>query len=162
MTGTLPRTAALVLAGIALTAGCTGPQARPLSADDTVRAAQRVLTDRCLREQGLAPPRPGQKPPPKAEQRRVVAALFGGGSAELRVELPTGFVVRRHTDGCLAAAQQRLYGDQPRWFRVSTTVDNLKSKAPQPDRAAYQVLREKALVNARAVLSSAQAKGTSP
>ncbi|SDJ59662.1 hypothetical protein [Streptomyces indicus] len=152
----------VVLGLLACAAGCAQTRARPLTPDDTVRAAQLLLTDRCLRAQGLAPPRPGQPPPSKAEQRRVVTALFGAGRAELRVELPNGYVVRRHTDGCLAAAQQRLYGDQPRWFAVSTTVDNLKSKAPQPDRAAYAVLREKALANARAVLNSARTKGTSP
>ncbi|MBC9712895.1 hypothetical protein H9Y04_09970 [Streptomyces sp. TRM66268-LWL] len=151
------RTAAVVLlAAVGLLTGCGAPpQATPLSPDDTVRAAQLVLTDRCLLRKGLTPPRPDASAPPAAERRRVVRALFGAGRTELRVELPNGYVVRRHTDGCLAAAQQRLYGDQPRWFKVSTTVDNLKSKAPRSDRDAYEALRSLAVQNARAVLNSA-------
>ncbi|NGO78146.1 hypothetical protein G6045_21115 [Streptomyces sp. YC504] len=161
---TSPRTTiAALLAAVCLLSGCgTQRQALPLSPDDTVRAAQLVLTDRCLHRQGLTPPRPDRSPPPAAERRRVVRALFGAGRTELRVRLPNGYVVRRHTDGCLAAAQQRLYGDQPRWFKVSTTVDNLKSKAPRGDRAAYAELRSLAVRNARAVLSSTFAKGTTP
>ncbi|MER7172571.1 hypothetical protein [Streptomyces mesophilus] len=159
---TSPRTAAAaLLAAVCLLSGCGTQRPAPLSPDDTVRAAQLVLTDRCLLRRGLTPPRPDSGPPPAAERRRVVRALFGAGPTELRVRLPNGYVVRRHTDGCLAAAQQRLYGDQPRWFRVSTTVDNLKSKAPHGDRVAYEALRSLAVRNARAVLDSAFAKGTS-
>jgi hypothetical protein len=44
----------------------------------------------------------------------------------LSLRLTTGHVVRAHTDGCLAAAQRRLYGDQRRWFRASVVVNNLR------------------------------------
>ncbi|WP_199550088.1 hypothetical protein [Streptomyces sp. N35] len=157
---TLRATAVALCAAVCLLSGCGTQRPAPLSPDDTVRAAQLVLTDRCLLRQGLTPPRHDRSPPPAAERRRVVRALFGAGRPELRVRLPNGYVVRRHTDGCLAAAQQRLYGDQPRWFTVSTTVDNLKSRAPQGDRVAYEALRSLAVRNARDVLDSAFAKGT--
>ncbi|MFI6943802.1 hypothetical protein ACIBI4_31430 [Streptomyces sp. NPDC050418] len=146
-------TAVTLLTGSLLT-GCAERRGTPLSPDDTVRAAQLLLTEQCLIRQGLTPPRPGSTPPPEAERRQVVKALFGAGQTELRVRLPNGYVVRRHTDGCLASAQQRLYGDQPRWFKVSTTVDNLKSKAPRDDRLAYKALRARAVQNARALLGS--------
>ncbi|HET9379758.1 MAG TPA: hypothetical protein VFP69_02855 [Streptomyces sp.] len=134
--------------------------AAPLGAADTVAAAQVLLTDRCLTRQGLTPPRPGQEPPGRREQRRVSDALFGTGRAELSLRLPSGHEVRQHTDGCLARAQQRLYGDQKRWFRASTTVNNLKSRAPASERTAYRELRAHAVRTARSVLRSAHEKGT--
>ncbi len=153
--------ACALLTGALLLSACAPRQAAtPLSPDDTVRAAQLVLTDRCLTRQGLTPPRPGQQKPSAAEQRRVVRALFGAGRAELAVRLPSGHTVRRHTDGCLAAAQSRLYGDLPRWFEVSATVGNLRSKAPRGDRIAYEALRAEGLKNAKAVLNSTIRKGT--
>ncbi|MFI0813173.1 hypothetical protein [Streptomyces echinatus] len=113
--------------------GCAGRTDRTgrieLSADDTIKAAQLYLTDRCLERQGLTPPRPGGRQRGEAEQRRVGEALFGAGPAELSVSLPTGYRVRAHTDGCLAAAQRTLYGDQRAWFRVSTIVGNLEPEA---------------------------------
>lgn len=144
----------------ALTA-CTGPRATPLSPDDTVKAAQLLLTDRCLTRQGLTPPRPGQRPPGAVEQRRLSAALFGTGRAELALTLPSGHTFRQHTDGCLARAQQRLYGDQERWFRASTTVNNLKSRAPEGERTAYRELRAHAVRTAQSLLlQSAHEKGS--
>ncbi|WP_164716065.1 hypothetical protein [Streptomyces sp. WAC 06738] len=129
--------------GVALAlAGCASPPAPappPLGDDDSVRAAQQLLTDRCLVRQGLTPPRPGQPPRGKQEQREVAAALFGAGEAELTEELPTGYVVRAHTDGCLAGAQRALYGDQERWFRASTVVNNLKAIAAYEDRSLAAV-----------------------
>lgn len=106
----------------------TAPTTRP-SPDDLIKTATQRLTDACLTEKGLVPPRPGRSPLPAAEQQRVDGALFGTGRAELSLELPTGYVVRAHTDGCLAAAQRRLYGDQRRWFRVSVIVGNLRPEA---------------------------------
>ncbi|WP_409375069.1 hypothetical protein [Streptomyces justiciae] len=142
--------AALCLA--AWVTGCGGPRepAVSLSPDDTLKAAQVLLTDRCLTRQGLTPPRPGGPPASTA----VDHALFGTGRAELTLELPSGHVVGQHTDGCLAAAQRRLYGDQRRWFRAVTLVNNLKSRAPREDRAAYQELRAHGLTEARALLSA--------
>ncbi|UQX00677.1 hypothetical protein [Streptomyces sp. RerS4] len=135
-------------------------------ADDVIKAATRHLTDACLTRQGLTPPRPGQSPPPADErQRRVSDALFGAGPTELSLSLPTGHVVRAHTDGCLAAAQQRLYGDQARWFRTSVVVNNLEPEAAHTHRdlaevrarhraeiADWQRLRAHALSEATALL----------
>lgn len=120
----------LLAASIWLVGGCADQpdRSRP-PADDVVKAAQQLLTDRCLTDQGLTPPRPGQRPPSPAEGRQVAEAMFGTGAAELSLTLPTGYVVRAHTDGCLATAQQALYGDQKLWFRVSTIVNNLQPEA---------------------------------
>ncbi|MHC5907944.1 hypothetical protein ACVNF4_29245 [Streptomyces sp. S6] len=110
--------------------GCANsPASRPLSPDDTVKAAQQALTDRCLTRQGLTPPRPGPQPGSTEEQQRVADALFGRPPAELSLTLAGGISVRAHTDGCLAAAQRTLYGDEKRWFQVYTVVNNLKAEA---------------------------------
>ncbi|MEB8339127.1 hypothetical protein [Streptomyces endophyticus] len=107
--------------------------------DDTIRAATLALTDRCLTRQGLTPPRPGKRPANRAEEQRVAAALFGSPPAELSLTLANGIPVRAHTDGCLAAAQRTLYGDQKRWFRVSTVVNNLKPEAAHRDLSLASV-----------------------
>ncbi|MFJ2745183.1 hypothetical protein ACIO3O_36625 [Streptomyces sp. NPDC087440] len=139
--------------------GCAGRGAPPvvLGPDDTVKAAQQLLTDRCLARQGLVPPRPGAAAPPPEQAGRVVGALFGTGRAELSLTLPGGQVIRQHSDGCLAAAQRRLYGDQKRWFLVSTRVNNLRSAAPAADRAEHRRLRERALERSRALLAASGA-----
>ncbi|CAL9327002.1 hypothetical protein [Streptomyces sp. SudanB52_2052] len=152
--------AVALLAPLTIVTACAAPKTPPLGADDTVRAAQVLLTDHCLTRQGLTPPRPGQRPTDTEEQRRVTDALFGTGRAELTLTLPSGHEVRQHTDGCLARAQQRLYGDQERWFRASTTVNNLKDKAPAGERTAYRELRAHAVRTARTILQSAHEKGT--
>ncbi|BBC35366.1 hypothetical protein SGFS_066600 [Streptomyces graminofaciens] len=133
-------TAALLL--LLLTAGpltsCTdAPPHRP-APDDVIKAATQHLTDACLARRGLTPPRPGQSPPPKASHK-VTEALFGAGEAELSVRLTTGYVVRAHTDGCLASAQRRLYGDQRRWFRTSVIVNNLGPEAAHSHRTLAEV-----------------------
>lgn len=163
-----PRTtavAALLLASGLFLTGCT--EAAHLSPDDVIKAATQKLTDDCLARQGLTPPRPGTPTPSAAEQRRVSDALFGAGEPELSLRLPTGYVVRAHTDGCLAAAQQRLYGDQRRWFRTSVIVDNLRPEADKTHRtlaevrarhraeiAEWQRLRAHALTEATALLTT--------
>ena len=135
-----PRTAAaaaiLLASGLFLT-GCA--KTAHLSPDDVIKAATQKLTDDCLARQGLSPPRPGQPAPPAAEQQRISDALFGAGNAQLSLRLPTGYVVRAHTDGCLAAAQQRLYGDQRRWFRTSVIVTNLQPEAEKTHRTLAEV-----------------------
>nr|WP_240929744.1 hypothetical protein [Streptomyces coryli] len=137
-----------------------------MSPQDTIKAAQQQLTDRCLRDQGLTPPRPGaaRKAASSARTQQLADALYGTGRAELSLELPSGHVISQHTDGCLAQAQRKLYGDQPRWFRSSTTVGNLKSAAPAADRDTYDQLRAHALHRARTLLTSAPPapKGTRP
>lgn len=157
-----------LLAAATLLTGCGAPREPSVSLGpaDTVKAAQLLLTDDCLTRQGLTPPRPKtQRSVSTAEGRRVDDALFGTGAAELSLTLPSGHVVSQHTDGCLAAALEQLYGDQRRWFHVSTTVNNLKSKAPPRDRAAYRELRQRAVERARSLLTTStttteQAKGT--
>lgn len=62
------------------------------------------------------------------ERRRAYeTALFGTEAATASVTIPTGDVVTTSTDGCLATAQDRLYGDVRRWFRVMTITNNLAS-----------------------------------
>ncbi|MBM9617834.1 hypothetical protein [Streptomyces zhihengii] len=123
-----PRAVLTALVLLVCTAACAAPPAPPRP-DDVVRAAQLRLTDACLTRQGLTPPRPGAAPPPEREALRVSDALFGAGSAELSLTLATGHEIRAHTDGCLAAAHRRLYGDERAWFRASAVVNNLKAEA---------------------------------
>ncbi|MEV4439969.1 hypothetical protein AB0K09_13245 [Streptomyces sp. NPDC049577] len=130
--------AAGLLAGLLLT-GCSTPEPRQPAPDEVIKAATRLLTDACLTRQGLTPPRPGQTAPSAPDQQRVTDALFGRPPAELTVTLSTGYVVRAHTDGCLAAAQQRLYGDQRRWFRASVIVNNLRAEADHTHRGLAEV-----------------------
>lgn len=152
-----------------LAVGCAPSAGRTssLAPDDMIKAAQQQLTETCLTRKGLTPPRPGSRPASTAEQQRVTRALFGTGRAELSLTLPTGHSVRAHTDGCLASAQRTLYGDQRRWFRVSTVVNNFKPEAAfrdQPlteirdrhrtDLAEWRRLRARALINAKAHLQS--------
>lgn len=82
-----------------------------------IKAAQKLLTDRCMAARGAAGPPAAQR------------ALFGSGPAELSLTLATGYTVRAHTDGCLAEALRFLYGDQARWFRAEVTVNNLRPEA---------------------------------
>uniref|UniRef100_A0AAU2V675 Lipoprotein n=1 Tax=Streptomyces sp. NBC_00003 TaxID=2903608 RepID=A0AAU2V675_9ACTN len=156
-----------------LAVGCSGPappENRP-DPDDIIKAATQRLTDHCLSRQGLAPPRPGRSPTPE-QQQKVSAALFGAGPAQLSVGLPTGYVVRAHTDGCLAAAQQRLYGDQPGWFRASVIVNNFQPEADHNHQSLAEVrarhpaeiadferLRAHALSQATALLSNSTTTG---
>ncbi|WP_369779556.1 hypothetical protein [Streptomyces sp. R33] len=169
-----PRSAAglLPLLGCLLT-GCSA--AAPVPApDETIKAATRALTDACLMRQGLTPPHPGESPPPTDEQQ-ITAALFGKGPTELSLTLPTGYVVRAHTDGCLGAAQQRLYGDQRRWFRVSVIVNNLEAEASHTHRPLSEVrdrhradladwhrMRTRALSEATTVLNQPPFQGDMP
>ncbi|MBO1330612.1 hypothetical protein [Streptomyces sp. VRA16 Mangrove soil] len=130
---------ALVVGALLLT-GCTSRPERPaLATDDTIKAAQQALTDRCLTDRGLTPPRPGRHAKSEADERRVADALFGTPPAELSLTLANGIPVRAHTDGCLAAAQRTLYGDERRWFEVSTVVNNLRPEAAYRHRSLASV-----------------------
>ncbi|MEU3724501.1 hypothetical protein [Streptomyces sp. NPDC031705] len=160
----------------AVLTGCGGAGPGPGGdPDELIKAATRRLTDACLVRQGLVPPSPGPGRPPGSDDRRVSEALFGAGPAELSLALPTGYVVRAHTDGCLAAAQQRLYGDQPGWFRASVVVNNLEPEAARTRRdltevrarhraeiADWQRLRAHALTEATTVLDTPPPKGNPP
>ncbi|MEV5238941.1 hypothetical protein AB0K89_07490 [Streptomyces cinnamoneus] len=169
------RVIAATALGIALLTGCGAEPAPWPAPDEVIKAATQVLTDACLARQGVTPPQPGQSPPPAEAQRRASDALFGTGPAELSVTLPTGYVVRAHTDGCLAAAQQRLYGDQRRWFRASVIVNNLGPEAAHTHRsiaevrtrhraeiADWQRLRAHALAGATTLLDHTSPKGAPP
>ncbi|MFF7925346.1 hypothetical protein ACFZDP_29895 [Streptomyces mirabilis] len=142
--------AAAALAVLALT-GCSTATAQravpPLprterDRDDLIDAAQQVLVDRCLARQGLtlpnasAPQDHGVSAPQDhrasaPQDRRLQSALFGRGDPELSVTLATGYTVTAHTDGCLAAAERDLYGDQRLWFRTRVVVNNLRAEAQQ-------------------------------
>ncbi|MEW2371782.1 hypothetical protein AB0940_20820 [Streptomyces sp. NPDC006656] len=168
--------AALAVASGALLTGCAaGPPGHAADPDEVIKAATQRLTDACLTRQGLVPPRSGEGSRPGTDDARVSAALFGAGPAELSLALPTGYVVRAHTDGCLAAAQQRLYGDQPGWFRASVVVNNLRPEAAHTHQdlsevrtrhraeiADWQRLRAHALTEATTVLRTPQPKGNPP
>ncbi|TCR23798.1 hypothetical protein [Streptomyces sp. BK205] len=149
------RTAAAVAVLTLLTASACALHPAP-GADDVIKAATRKLTDDCLTRQGLSP---------ESDRQRVADALFGTGPAELSLRLPTGYTVRAHTDGCLAAAQRRLYGDQDRWFHTSVVVNNLQPEAARTGRPLSEVraahraeltewrrLRARALTQATALL----------
>ncbi|GAA0289009.1 hypothetical protein GCM10010302_29180 [Streptomyces polychromogenes] len=168
--------ACALAAACALLTGCAGraPE-RTADPDEVIKAATERLTDACLIRQGLVPPRSGAARLPGTDERRVDAALFGTGPAELSLTLPTGYVVRAHTDGCLAAAQRRLYGDQPGWFRASVVVNNLGPEADHTHRdlaevrarhhdeiAEWQRLRAHALTEATTVLKNPPPKGNPP
>ncbi|MEU5340149.1 MULTISPECIES: hypothetical protein [unclassified Streptomyces] len=101
--------------------------------DDLIKAAQQVLVERCLAGRGLSSKvavgerqRDGKG---DAADRRMQDALFGRGRPELSITLATGYTVKAHTDGCLAAAQRELYGDERRWFRAEVVVNNLRAEA---------------------------------
>ncbi|WP_424216528.1 hypothetical protein ACN20G_30820 (plasmid) [Streptomyces sp. BI20] len=177
---TAPLTALMVLAagllGCAPAAGPAGPSG-PDPVDATIRAATVRLTDACLRERGLTPPvaRPSAAAAAPPEDARVTWALFGAGPAELSLTLAGGQTVRAHTDGCLAGAQRRLYGDEAAWFRASVVVNNLDAQAVtgtgrdpaaahaeavarhRPEIEAHAALRARAYREARDLLSTPSA-----
>ncbi|MFH8259039.1 hypothetical protein [Streptomyces roseolus] len=132
----LARRALPAAAALALLTGCTsvhpdapGPPAVPAgraAQDALLRAAESRLVDGCLADRGI---RATAEPRAPAGDRALQAALFGTGPRELSVTLATGATVTAHSDGCLAAAKDRLYGDQRRWFQVQVVVDNLRAEA---------------------------------
>ncbi|MCA6092994.1 hypothetical protein LE181_12585 [Streptomyces sp. SCA3-4] len=169
------RTVATAALCLAFLTGCGAGAAPGPAPDDVIKAATQRLTDACLARRGIAPPRAGRSPSPDAAAAQRAAALFGTGPAELSVELPTGYVVRAHTDGCLAAAQQRLYGDQRRWFRASVIVNNFGPEAAHTHRSIAEVrdrhraeiadwrrLRAHALAGATTLLDHTSPKGAPP
>ncbi|CCK30316.1 putative secreted protein [Streptomyces davaonensis JCM 4913] len=54
-----------------------------------------------------------------ADRQRALAAYHGDQSADrLEVRDPNGMTVGRIADGCVAEAEERLYGDLSAWFRA--------------------------------------------
>lgn len=148
--------APVVLALVAL-GGCAAPTGAERDApalprtdrerDDLIKAAQRVLVERCLAGRGLSSKGVADEGRgdgrDDAADRRLQGALFGRGRPELSITLATGYTVKAHTDGCLAAAQRELYGDERRWFRAQVVVNNLRAEAglrlkDDPDYRAAQ------------------------
>ncbi|MFD3373263.1 MULTISPECIES: hypothetical protein [unclassified Streptomyces] len=149
--------AALVVLAPAALGGCAAPTGAGRDApalprtererDDLIKAAQQVLVERCLAGRGLSSK--GAAGERRADgtddtaDRRLQGALFGRGRPELSITLATGYTVKAHTDGCLAAAQRELYGDERRWFRAQVVVNNLRAEAglrlkDDPDYRAAQ------------------------
>ncbi|MGA5506333.1 hypothetical protein [Streptomyces umbrinus] len=143
--------ALMALGGCATPTGA-GPDAPALprterERDDLIKAAQQVLVERCLAGRGLSSKGAvGERRADgtdDAADRRLQGVLFGRGRTELSVTLATGYTVKAHTDGCLAAAQRELYGDERRWFRAQVVVNNLRAEAAlrmkdDPDYRAAQ------------------------
>ncbi|MFH8574697.1 hypothetical protein [Streptomyces zaomyceticus] len=135
-TTTRTRHALLAAAAALLLSGCTavgpGPSEtsdRPsgtAAQDALLKAAEHRLVVDCLKGQDLSLT---SRPRAPDDDRTLQAALFGAGPRELSVTLATGATVTAHTDGCLAGARHRLYGDQRRWFRAQVVVDNLRAEA---------------------------------
>jgi hypothetical protein len=102
----------------------------PYGIDDPAWAARHGL-GRGLRN--LASRRAGQDNPNSRytdslspDRRRAYStALYGAEAKALAVTIPTGDQVTMAPDGCLASAQQELYGDLRRWFPAKTIVNNL-------------------------------------
>ena len=117
------RVVCLAAAALLLICGCTRQAAKPPS-DGLISAAQLALVTQCMAARGLAVPTRSGAPNPRADD-----ALFGTGARELSVTLPTGYTVTANSDGCLASAQQQLYGDLRSWFRTQTITNNLRAEA---------------------------------
>lgn len=102
----------------------------PYGIDDPAWAGRHGL-GRQLRE--LASQRAGESNPnsrytdslPPQRRRAYARALHGTETKALAVTIPTGEQVTMAPDGCLASAQQELYGDFARWFPARTIVNNL-------------------------------------
>ncbi|MFB7588641.1 hypothetical protein [Streptomyces sp. NPDC056169] len=62
---------------------------------------------------------------PADRKAKALAAANGTSPDGLTVRLPGGGTVRRSDRGCVAEAQDALYGDLGAWFRASTRVDAL-------------------------------------
>ena len=54
------------------------------------------------------------------------AAMFGSKRNQVSVTVPNGDVVVQNADGCLAAAENQLYGNFVDWFRAQTITGNLE------------------------------------
>jgi hypothetical protein len=88
------------------------------------------------RRHGLGAPDGGRTGAPRARRatmpsREAAAfqrALSGDRRNVVEIRLPTGYTVGASRVGCAAAAQTRLYGDMPRWFRANTLVMNLSAE----------------------------------
>ncbi|WP_395366670.1 hypothetical protein ACHGLA_35300 [Streptomyces sp. YH02] len=137
------RRALVIAAAALLLSGCTvvgsgapttpgGVPSGTAAQDALLKAAEHRLVVDCLSGRGLSLT---SRPRAPDEERKLQTALFGAGPRELSVTLATGATVTAHEDGCVAAARQRLYGDQRRWFRAQVVVGNLRAEAQARMRA---------------------------
>lgn len=69
---------------------------------------------------------------PADRQRRYSSALNGSMSANrhIQVRLESGGVVGRGTDGCVAEAEQALYGDLAAWTAATVHSDEFAARIP--------------------------------
>jgi hypothetical protein len=98
---------------------------------------------------GLTEPPPAPRRGPNAlyvtslpPDRRTAykLALIGNGRHTVAARPPGGPVITTSSDGCVADARRRLYGDLGTWFRLSVTVTNLDADIqPHVVRAAPYV-----------------------
>lgn len=88
------------------------------------------------RRHGLGAPDSGRAGPsqarratsPRREAPGFQRALSGDRRNVVEIRLPTGYTIGASRVGCAAAAQARLYGDMPRWFRANTLVMNFSAE----------------------------------
>lgn len=60
------------------------------------------------------------------ERRAAASVAFGGsGTSSVEVRVPGGATIGQSATGCLAEAQQALYGDFPAWVRAQAITGNL-------------------------------------
>lgn len=65
---------------------------------------------------------------PEAERIRLSRAYFGDpAKGMLTIDLPAGGTISRPATGCLAEAEQALYGDLSAWFRAKKIATGLTS-----------------------------------
>ena len=62
---------------------------------------------------------------PAGQQAAYNATLDGSPDHLLSVTVPNGLAITQSSDGCLADAEARLYGNFAAWFRAETISDNL-------------------------------------
>ncbi|MFJ2740289.1 hypothetical protein ACIO3O_11525 [Streptomyces sp. NPDC087440] len=76
----------------------------------------------------------------KAQRERYGQALFGTPGHRIEVKLPDGTAFM-NTDGCIARAENRLYGDLKVWLGAQMSVMNLEGEISRRNFADPQVER---------------------
>lgn len=86
------------------------------------------LMDQAERERKSSPRKLFLDGLPPARRAAILLAMNGAGPRSTSVteaRLPSGGVVRRSSDSCIAEAERELYGDLATWYRVERVTDNL-------------------------------------